>query len=176
MKIVQPTKPVYNDHVLKEDLYLGRDFEYNGESLREFILNFIKDYNENYCTFYVDNDVVQCDTKKNRSLGDLYNIIRYYIPEVTPDEIVYEFLMLLEQQEDLVCFTCSDIGKRIYTIKLYGSTYSMYPSLHNINLIREDEYGIILSDYFCKFNDEEKRHDVVKIKLDTVAGELVEYI
>ena len=84
------------------------------QSLRTFITNFLKTYNQEYHTVYAEGEnegLVQTARYRSRSLGDITAICNYYYPDTTREEVKK---ILLGLGKNLVGHYCGDIRKRVY--------------------------------------------------------------
>jgi len=57
------------------------------ETLKQFLVKFFKEWNEEKDTIYADNRDVQTAAGKRRSIGDLFMICRYYFPNTTVKQL-----------------------------------------------------------------------------------------
>lgn len=87
-----------------------------------------------YVTFNKDNKV-QCYSSR-RSLGDLYQLAKYYFPETTAKQVQLHLLKLIKEEKIRFWF-CTDIDKRVYMRK--GIWFSHYEGNGTPS---KDEYGI----------------------------------
>ena len=90
-----------------------------GETLTQKLTSFFQE-NNNCPTIYTSSNILQCGSHKRRSVGDIYNILRFYVPNVRLQDIYNSLIELLKSQyiETLVC---NDIYKRVYRKEIYHS-------------------------------------------------------
>ena len=127
------------------EIRLEKTLRSRKESLKDFLIKFFKDYNENKNTIYVDDKSIQTDTGRRRSLGDIFRICKYYYPECTLKDI----LILLYREIPIIITRgfrtsyCSTIKKRVWY-------YDNNDNNTVANLTTKDEYGNIVSFYTSK--------------------------
>lgn len=118
------------------------------ESLRDFLVKFFTEWNDNKNTVYVDTREVQTDTGRRRSLGDIYMICKYYYPKITLEEVLRELLIELDNYFESGFRTsyCFNICKRVwyYTPELKSFVY---------NKLKHDEYGNPYRYYMAFFGN-----------------------
>lgn len=126
----------------------GREIRFPGlvrnrpETLREFIIRFFNEWNNDKNTIYKDNREVQTEAGRRRSLGDIFMICRYYYQNCTLREVV-EILYRGNLQNDIEGFRtsyCSIIHKRVW----YSNPELGY-GIYNSNAI--DEFGFTYNQY-----------------------------
>lgn len=105
------------------------------------LLNKILLLNMSHCTLYVKSDNIQCIAGRNRSMGDLFLIAKYYKPDITFKEVRIALFNLCSNFK-VGSFYCSTIHKRIF--------YKNTPSLRNRDNYTSsgevsDEFGLRLS-------------------------------
>jgi hypothetical protein len=84
-------------------------------SLKEFLINFFTQYNNENKTIYKDDKGLQTDVGKRRSLGDIFLICKYYYPKVTLKEVIE--ILYNNLFNDIPRFrssNCSQIKKRVF--------------------------------------------------------------
>jgi len=96
------------------NLLYFKEYKRQDITIKEFLKLFFTKLNPNYNTLFVKNNQIQCSYGKQRSLGDIYRITKYYYPSVTRKKVKN---ILLSFQDKLVGHWCPDIHKRIYEIK-----------------------------------------------------------
>jgi hypothetical protein len=88
------------------------------ESLEEFLVKFFSNWNINRDTIYVDDETVQTEANKRRSLGDIYMICKYYYPNCTIKELLRLLYVHLPDNEGLDdgfrSSLCRRIEKRVW--------------------------------------------------------------
>lgn len=107
-------------------------------TLQEFIDRF-RDINREFST-YTNNPVVnslQCPSRKNRSLGDIFLITKYYFPNVS----LMDVRKALFNSRILRSMYCCGINKIVYVdnIESYSSYLQQNPGYMNWQY---DEWGI----------------------------------
>lgn len=123
------------------DKYHLRGYKHNTNlSIEKFIENFINKYRNIYNTY--NKNSIQCGIGRRRSLGDIYQIIKYYYPNISLLE-VKNILTNLCVNNKINTNVCYDINKRVYF------TNSM-----NLGILRsefKDEFGMNWNDLVnCK--------------------------
>jgi hypothetical protein len=99
-----------------KDLYLAeympdgtlKKKELKEKTPKDFIHNFLNEYNDTYCT--VDSlrpSVIDTPPSKWRSIGDIYYITQHYFPKCT----FIDLMEILIQIEDLIGHFCNNIDK-----------------------------------------------------------------
>ena len=86
------------------------------ETLQEFLIKFFKEWNNEKKTIYVDDDSIQTNTGKRRSLGDIYMICKYYYPNCTLTEVLnllYNVIPTIITRGFRTSY-CSTIHKRVW--------------------------------------------------------------
>jgi hypothetical protein len=84
-------------------------------SLKEFLINFFTQYNNENKTIYKDDKSTQTDVGKRRSLGDIFLICKYYYPKATLKEVVE--ILYNDLFNDIPRFrssACYQIKKRVF--------------------------------------------------------------
>lgn len=118
------------------------------ETLREFLVLFFTEWNNEKNTIYVDNKEVQTDTKRRRSLGDIYMICKYYYPDTDLEAVLHELLIGLREHFPTGFRTsyCNTIFKRVWY-------YSESRQNGIYNQTKYDEYGNPYRFYMAFFVD-----------------------
>jgi len=116
------------------------------ETLRDFIINFFEDWNDQKNTIYVDNREVQTDPGRRRSLGDIYMICKYYYPNCTVGDVFNILRELCENESGYRSSCCFTINKRVYY-------YDSGSSNNIFNRNQTDEFGFTYNDYVGQAND-----------------------
>ena len=113
-------------------------------TVKEFLINFFTNYNNNHSTIYVNNKKEQTSISRRRSLGDIYKICKYYYPDVTLDEVVKLLFKDLQKhfKEGFRHSYCSVIKKRVF---YYNAGTDNLESDANV-----DEYGKLINFYKSK--------------------------
>lgn len=108
----------YFDNELKNNGPL--EFKYSDEKSHRIsfgnVYNLIEYlfYFNNKCNTYYKNGSIQCDSKRRRSLGDIYCIAKEYFPNTTPLEILYIFIYLSEHNSNLKFSYCHTVEKLVF--------------------------------------------------------------
>lgn len=122
-------------------------------TLENFIENELFKLANLYGTVFVKTNKDQCRKRADRSLGDIYQICKYYFPETTVFDVIRIIFNKIQEktnsdnpfdQEDpfFVGHYCSMVRKRVWNTKQEKDNYILG------NRIAYDEYGYQLSDYF----------------------------
>lgn len=126
------------------------------ETLQEFLIMFFTVWCKEKQTVYVDNKEVQTGLKGNhgvprRSLGDIYMLCKYYYPDVTLKEVVYELYVGLKEHFNKGYRTswCNFIQKRVW---YFDETR---PNLF-FDKTKNDEYGKPYRFYLAEVAGKEK--------------------
>lgn len=108
------------------------------EGLHQIFLDLIT-----YNTLYAKNNLIQCCANRRRSQKDLYNIVRYYYPEVSFKEF-RSALFTLCNRRYIGTLYCSDIRKRVFRKNNRG-LYSDFYENHLMSDKQKDELGLYLN-------------------------------
>ena len=76
----------------------------------------VEPWNSTRQTIYTDDDSIQTDIKKRRSMGDIFMILKYYYPDITIKEVarlLYVDLFIVIG-EGMRSSNCSEISKRVW--------------------------------------------------------------
>lgn len=86
------------------------------ESIEDFLTKFFKNWNENRNTIYTDDNSVQTEMGKRRSLGDIFAICRYYYPTCTLKEVAKALYVTLNETitDGYRSSYCNTINKRVF--------------------------------------------------------------
>lgn len=120
-------------------------------SLKEFLINFFTQYNNENKTIYKDSKEVQTDVGKRRSLGDIFLICKYYYPKATLKEVVE--ILYNDLFNDVPRFrssSCSQIKKRVF----YQGTAQQKSEVYDLD--DNDEWKV-------KFNDWKEYKEVEEV-------------
>ena len=90
----------------------------------EFIQKLLAEYNKQCPTYDVDTAELQCQSARNRSLEDIYRIVKNYYPNLRLRTI---YTTLLENSGSMIC---SSIKRRTYREKEYWSNHDVTPDEH----------------------------------------------
>lgn len=132
---------------IKEEIRLEKFNRKRKETLHEFLIKFFTDFNINKKTIYKKDKSIQTPANKRRSLGDIYMICKYYYPNISVKDVIYELYIGLREDvkiEKLRTSYCSMINKRVW---YYNATVGL---IGTKNL--EDEYGYKYDEYLALFN------------------------
>ncbi len=112
------------------------------ENLEEFLIKFFDVFNEELDTIYTDNRSVQTPAGKRRSLGDIYQICRYYYSDCTLKEVINLLYNVLpsSMEEGFRNSYCGETKKRMW----YFDPHDETEFLNNDKL---DEFGKIAAFY-----------------------------
>lgn len=136
----------------KPQIYLGQNFQVKEENelnQYQFVVNFIKYYNNIYHTYKTSGEIY-CRANKRRSFGDIYNITKYYFPNTKPVEVITLLIFWTNNtllNTKLLSIWCHAARKR---------TYTSLPLLYSGMILNRkiDEYDIDIHRYH-KYIDEE---------------------
>lgn len=131
---------------------LTRTLKKRKETPEEFLYKFFTDWNLTggeipKRTVYINNETVQCECGKRRSLGDLYMILKYYYPTITIKDVLIILYVKLPARINNGFRTskCSQIHKRVW--------YYAFSSSNTIGSMDvDDEYGKRYSWYQSKIS------------------------
>lgn len=118
------------------------------QTWQEFTIAFFKQWNnpldeKRKNTVYVDqNNTVQTECGKRRSLGDMYRIVQYYYPNLTLKEFA-KFMFVDILQHGVRSNYCNQINKRVW--------YD-FGQAHHVDVPFADEYGNLIKNYLTSFN------------------------
>lgn len=135
---------------------LARILKNRRETPKDFLIKFFKGtgdmengWNYSRNTIYIDNEEVQTQMGKRRSLGDIFIIMKYYYPNITLKEVVkllyVDLFTVMGENPGLRTSICSQIHKRVW---YYEGTASI---IHNSTT--NDEYGNTFEVYKTKLNN-----------------------
>lgn len=101
----------------------------------------IKDSEKAKNTLYVDDESVQEVTGKRRSLGDIYQILKYYYPDITVKDVIsIMYRDIFKAIPNLRTSYCQQTNKRMF--------YYVSTSNHLISdKTMKDENGYVWNDY-----------------------------
>lgn len=99
---------------------------------------------------------ITCAAGKNRSMGDMFRVVKYYYPEFTLKDLIrlmYKDMETEFDNDDLISTNawfstlyCNDINKRVYYKKQFNVSY--------INSADDfDEYDLDINDYVNLANE-----------------------
>lgn len=114
-------------------------------TLQEFLQRFFTEWNAEKDTIYADDREIQTAARRRRSLGDIYQICKYYYPESTLNQVLNLLYNILPKSipkgfRTSFCFT---IHKRVWYFDARSST-----ARHNDE--RVDEFGHAVQYYLRK--------------------------
>lgn len=107
-------------------LYLnGFEFEGVKPKFDVFVQDLIDKHVNDYHTHFCKNNNRQCDARRNRSLGELYLICKFYYPKCTLWQLK-TILIKLYKQEKIWTRECCTIHKRTYYTIIPTAAYGNY--------------------------------------------------
>jgi hypothetical protein len=84
----------------------------NCKTPRQFLLMYFMQ--DTPATYFVEsNTTLQCDAYRNRSLYDLYKLIRYYFPKVTKEQLCYLLFKLIITKKIVYLF-CNELHNWVF--------------------------------------------------------------
>ena len=78
--------------------------------LREFLVQFFRNYNSIFWTIEVSSKQKQCAPERSRSNGDIYKIAKHYFPNVTY-KVIYNSLRVITGIDN---YWCPDVQKVVF--------------------------------------------------------------
>lgn len=135
---------------------LTRILKNRRETPKDFLIKFFKGtgdmeqgWNYSRNTIYIDNEEIQTQMGKRRSLGDIFIIMKYYYPNITLKEVVkllyVDLFTVMGENPGLRTSICNQINKRVW---YYEDTQSAI-----MNSTVNDEYGNNFEYYKTKLNN-----------------------
>ena len=82
-------------------------------TLRSFIFDFLWDLNSIYNTYDHLNQHMICNTRRRRSLGDIFLICKHYYPDCTIEDVLTILIKLLNEK-DIFASWCTTINKYVF--------------------------------------------------------------
>lgn len=118
-------------------------------------LNEIFMFNRDHQTRYTKSNKLQCYSRRNRSQGDLYRVMRYYFPTLTFKTFRRALISLIEDMTISSIF-CLDIAKRVYflTSPDYDLSDEEMKNYHTFVYVQDEKDELNLS--FSVIEDEER--------------------
>ena len=117
-------------------------------TVSDFLYLFFTELNKNFDTMQVGYSIpIHTYKNKLRSLGDIFNITKYYLPNATLNEVL-KTLKGYHDDGELYSHYCSVIGKRIYTI------CSTSPIFHNVGANGDAYHYLDELEYDDEYDDE----------------------
>lgn len=126
-------------------------------TVQEFISNELFQMGFLSNTIYVENLQYQCHKEADRSIGDIYQLCKYYFPETTVIDVIKVLFkdvikVCNERSSDgsniselseteFVGHHCCDINKRVWNLSSIKNNYKL------VYLLFQDEYGLVAKDY-----------------------------
>jgi len=105
---------------------------------------FIEDYFDKGTPATYIGEEYQCPSNRNRSIGDIYALVKNYFNDITEEEVI-KILVDLVINKDLRCLFCTGINKLVFfTVNMqshYWSYYYRVDSFFKENVIGEDGYS-----------------------------------
>ena len=119
-----------------------KNYKHKPMSLKQWLDWFLRS-NRRYATLYLNNKL-QCPKGKDRSLGDIFRIAKYYYPSCS----FIEVRRLILKNRNMAGHYCRNINRRIYAI---------LPGWNKYGIGSRDEFGFIIYYYDgpvkCKRSD-----------------------
>lgn len=120
------------------------------ESLEEFLETFLVKWNREKDTIFVENKKVQTPAGKRRSIGDIYNICKYYYPQYSKEELLdiitnHLYSTFQSKIKGYRSSYCNMIKKRVFYVDEQKGN-----NIYNTDMI--DEYGYKWENYSKKNN------------------------
>lgn len=133
--------------IKKENLYLSNDIEIKSKTYKDFLYDFLIEYNNISPTYikHLDHYIIHTNSNKRRSLGDIYNICKTYYPDVTLKEIITELYTLCKTKQGFRTSYCYNISKRVFYYDSFHSNVIM-------NCEQKDEYNHDIQYYMDRIN------------------------
>lgn len=125
--------------IKKEELYLSDELEINSKSYKDFLSKFLMLYNKQSHTYFNDNSI-QTESGKRRSLGDIYNICKTYYEDITLKRVITELYRLCNNTQGFRTSYCYLIQKRVFYYDYFANN-----AILNDNI--KDEYGYTIPYY-----------------------------
>lgn len=130
-QILEAVKPLRLRGILKK----------RTETLEGFLQRFFTDWNSSRPTIYVGNGHTQTEPDKRRSLGDIFQICRYYYPNCTVEEVSKILYSLVDTVPNFRSSYCNQINKRVF----YKGTESQDAEFYDEE--EADEFGYTVDDW-----------------------------
>lgn len=108
--------------VIKKELLTKELINLRHSKFENFILQFFIQYN-NECNTVIENNRHICDTKRRRTLHDIYLITKYYYPEIIFTDVIKTILFLLKSSTINGSY-CTTVRKYVF----YTPNFSNYSS------------------------------------------------
>ena len=86
------------------------------EAPKAFLAKFFMNFNVENDTIYVENEVVQTERNKRRSLGDIYGVMKYYYPDITLEQVTRDLYDLFDEVPRFRSSLCCTINKRVFYV------------------------------------------------------------
>lgn len=133
-QLIKIENQILTNPLLKFEQYLPKD-----KSLVDIVYDIILN-NRTSLTINTKTNLIQCEKDKNRSITDLFLLMRYYYPETTLKEF-RQCLFDLVNDRKIGTLFCGSISKRVF----YHPPNKYCPLPDNIHHIDyKDEYGLHL--------------------------------
>ena len=101
------------EYILKHNVDNKSYINNKQDSLRLFIFEFLWDLNNIYNTYDHLNQHMICNTRRRRSLGDIFLICKHYYPECTIEDVLTILIKLLNEK-DIFASWCTTINKYVF--------------------------------------------------------------
>lgn len=138
----------FEKDLLEEGLIRLRPFfkkDLKGVTVKDFIIKFLKDYNNNdeLENISVDEEEVMCEQGRRRSGGDIFRLCKYYYPKTTLQEVltILDDIVKADTKKEYKSQICSQINKRVFSFCGEGNG-QLYHNTNNDEFNRKPgEYG-----------------------------------
>lgn len=110
----------------------------NKPNLDVFIHMYINKYNWYLDTMYLEDDTIQCERGRRRSIGDIYLICKYYYKNITIIDVI-ESLIRLSDTKLIHSSRCNTINKYVFTVgsDCYNGKLEMFDDTLTWNELKE---------------------------------------
>lgn len=115
---------------------------HGGDMATVDLLSWFFDKQASFNTIEAENGRLQCSRHRNRSIGDIYRILKFYVPTLSLRN-VYDGLEQLRDARKIVSIICRDIHKRVWY--KHGICQFYYYPMDEFKL--EYKPGELASDY-----------------------------
>ena len=117
-------------------------------SIENFIVKFLKEWNNYHGTYNVDTNRRQTSSGRRRSSGDIFRICKYYYPNCRFKKII-KLVSSLPYNHGIDTMICSTINKRVFFRSTSIDYHSQKPVTKGYiyNTCNDDEFGKQLQEY-----------------------------
>lgn len=120
------------------------------EGLKEFIVRFFTEWNNENETIYTVANRKVCEPKCRRSLGDVYKICKYYYPKCTLKQVaLILYIDCFDEIERFRSSFCSATKKRMFYVGDDDQDSEM------LNKYIKDEFGFTYKEWTGQEDDED---------------------